>query len=242
MRQIAPRLPPVVRFGVFELDPTAGELRKSGVKVKLQEQPFQILSLLLERPGQVVTREEIQQKLWPDGTFVDFDHSLNAAVKRLREALGDSADNPQFVETIPRRGYRFIYPVKDQETKRRAWAWAMALAGLPALLALLLVLNVGHLRDHLLGRPLPGEITSIAVLPLENLSGDPEQEYFAAGIHETLITDLAKLSGLKTVIARTSMMRYQGTDKPLPEIADELGVDAVITGSVLREGETCGTS
>jgi TolB-like protein/DNA-binding winged helix-turn-helix (wHTH) protein len=237
MRQIAPRLPPVVRFGVFELDPTAGELRKSGVKVKLQEQPFQILSLLLERPGQVVTREEIQQKLWPDGTFVDFDHSLNAAVKRLREALGDSADNPQFVETIPRRGYRFIYPVKDQETKRRAWAWAMALAGLPALLALLLVLNVGHLRDHLLGRPLPGEITSIAVLPLENLSGDPEQEYFAAGIHETLITDLAKLSGLKKVIARTSMMRYQGTDKPLPEIADELGVDAVITGSVLREGD-----
>jgi TolB-like protein/DNA-binding winged helix-turn-helix (wHTH) protein len=232
-----PSAPRIIRFGVFAVDLQAGELHKNGVKVRLQEQPFQILSLLLEHPGRVVTREEIQQQLWPEGTFVDFEHSLNAAVKRLREALGDSADNPQFVETVPRRGYRFIYSVEGAQARRRPWVWALALAALPALLTLLLALNVGHLRDRLLGRPLPREITSIAVLPCENLSGDPQQEYFAAGIHEALITDLAKLSGLKKVIARTSMTRYQGTDKPLPEIADELGVDAVITCSVLREGD-----
>ncbi len=98
-------------FGVYELDLKAGELRRQGVKVKLQEQPFQILLMLLERPGEVVTREEIQQKLWPADTFVDFEHGINAAVKRLREALGDSAENPRFVETLTRRGYRFIYPV-----------------------------------------------------------------------------------------------------------------------------------
>ena len=107
----APPGPRTIRFGVFELDLKAGELRKQGLKIKLQEQPFQILVMLLERPGEVVTREEIQQKLWPADTFVDFEHGINAAVKRLREALDDSADNPRFVETLPRRGYRFIAPV-----------------------------------------------------------------------------------------------------------------------------------
>ena len=119
--------PRIVRFGVFEVDLRAGELRKSGVKIKLQEQPFQILSLLLGRPGDVVTREEIQKKLWPADTFVDFEHSLNAAVKRLREALGDSADNPRFVETLPRRGYRFIYPVEEPEHRARRPRWVVAL-------------------------------------------------------------------------------------------------------------------
>jgi DNA-binding winged helix-turn-helix (wHTH) protein/Tol biopolymer transport system component len=101
----------VVRFGAYEVDPCAGELRRNGVKVKLQEQPFQVLSLLLERPGQVVSREELKRRLWPADTFVDFDHSLNAAIKRLRDALNDSADNPRFVETLARRGYRFVAPV-----------------------------------------------------------------------------------------------------------------------------------
>ncbi len=138
----------VVRFGVFEVDLQAAELRKNGVKVKLQEQPFQILNLLLERPGKVVTREKIQHKLWPADTFVDFEHSLNAAVKRLREALGDSAETPRFVETIPRRGYRFIYPVE-----RPGWASRIrqlrivALAGV-ALLAVLIGLNVAGLRER----------------------------------------------------------------------------------------------
>ena len=125
----------VIRFGVFEVDLQAAELRRNGVKVKLQEQPFQILNLLLERPGKVVTREEIQHKLWPDGTFVDFEHSLNAAVKRLREALGDSADNPRFVETLPRRGYRFIYPVEGRDRASHTWQVALVLAALGVLLA-----------------------------------------------------------------------------------------------------------
>ena len=111
---MAPAIPPssrTIRFGVFELDPRAGELRKHGLKIKLQEQPFEVLVILLERPGEVATREEIQQKLWPADTFVDFKHGINAAVKRLREALDDTADNPRFVETLARRGYRFIAPV-----------------------------------------------------------------------------------------------------------------------------------
>jgi TolB-like protein/DNA-binding winged helix-turn-helix (wHTH) protein len=205
--------PQVVRFGVFAVDLQAGELYKGGVKLKLQDQPFQILSLLLKQPGKVVTREEIQQTLWPDGTFVDFEHSLNAAVKRLREALGDSAETPRFVETLPRRGYRFIYPV---ERGRRISRMRMAAIALAALAAVLFGLNVGGLRDRLLGRPLPGEITSIAVLPLENLSGDPEQEYFADGMTEAL--------------------QFKGGDKPLQEIARQLKVDAVVEGAVVREG------
>src|ERR1700731_4247802 len=100
-----------VQFGIFEVDLRAGELRRNGSRVKLQEQPFQILTLLLERPGDVVSREELQKKLWPADTFVDFDHSLNAAIRRLRDALGDSAENPRFVETVARRGYRFLAPV-----------------------------------------------------------------------------------------------------------------------------------
>src|SRR5882724_4486259 len=100
-----------VQFGIFEVDLRAGELRRNGSKVKLQEQPFQILTILLAHPGEVVTREELQKKLWPADIFVDFDHSLNAAIRRLRDALGDSAENPRFVETVARRGYRFVAPV-----------------------------------------------------------------------------------------------------------------------------------
>jgi TolB-like protein/DNA-binding winged helix-turn-helix (wHTH) protein/Tfp pilus assembly protein PilF len=241
--------PRMVRFGVYEVDLRAGELRKSGVKIKLQEQPFQILALLLGRPGEVVTREEIQKQLWPADTFVDFEHSLNAAVKRLREALGDSADNPRFVETLPRRGYRFIYPVEGRPSTalgikgqagldgrrigRRAW---LAALGLLALVAVLVGLNVGGLRERLLGRAAPGQITSIAVLPLANLSGDPEQDYFVDGMTETLITELSKIRAL-TVISRQSVMQFKGTDKPLPEIARELNVDAVVQGSALHIGE-----
>src|SRR5712691_4204970 len=107
-----------LRFGVFEVDLRAGELRKHGLRVRLQEQPFQILAMLLERSGEVVTREELQKKLWPGGTFVDFDEGLNTALKKLRYALGDSPDNPTFIETIPRRGYRFIAPVKTLDESR----------------------------------------------------------------------------------------------------------------------------
>jgi TolB-like protein/Flp pilus assembly protein TadD len=185
-----------IRFGVFEIDPRAGELRKQGVKVKLQEQPFQILQMLLRCPGEVVTREELQQKIWPSDTFVDFDHGLYNAIKRLREALGDSAETPRFVETLSRRGYRFIGKIECDAPRLR----------------------------------------SLAVLPLENLSHDPEQEYFAEGLTEALITTLAKIGELR-VVSRTSTMQYKGVRKPLREIARELEVDAIIEGTVLRAGD-----
>src|SRR6266478_5762835 len=185
----------IVRFGVFELDFRASELRKQGTKVKLQEQPFQILQVLLQRPGEIVTREELQQKIWPSDTFVDFDHGLYNAIKRLREALGDSAETPRFVETLSRRGYRFVGKIECEASQMR----------------------------------------SLAVLPLENLSRDPEQEYFAEGMTEALITTLAKIGELR-VVSRTSAMQYKGVHKPLREIARELEVDTIVEGTVLRAG------
>jgi len=195
----------VVRFGPFEADSRAGELRKDGVKLKLVGQPFEVLAMLLERPGQLVTREELRARLWPTDTFVDFDHGLNAAVNKLRDALSDSAEKPNYVETLPRRGYRFISAV-----------------GL-------------HDSQNLLGEPSSPKIQSLAVLPLENLSNDPEQEYFADGMTDQLITNLAQISALK-VISRTSAIRYKGTKKSLPEIARELHVDAVVEGAVMWMG------
>src|SRR5437879_64451 len=184
-----------VRFGAFELDFRASELRKQGTKIKLQDQPFQILQILLQRPGGTVSREELQQKIWPSDTFVDFDHGLYNAIKRLREALGDSAETPRFVETLSRRGYRFVGKIECDASQLR----------------------------------------SLAVLPLENLSRDPEQEYFAEGLTEALITTLAKIGELR-VISRTSAMQYKGVHKPLREIARELQVDAIVEGTVLRAG------
>jgi TolB-like protein/Tfp pilus assembly protein PilF len=189
----------VVRFGAFELDFRANELRKQGAKVKLQEQPLQLLQILLEKPGAVVTREELQQKIWPSDTFVDFDHGLYNAIRRLREALGDSAETPHYIETLARRGYRFIGPVGNPPAS------------------------------------VPSAIRSLAVLPLENLSHDPEQEYFAEGLTEALITTLAKIGELR-VVSRTSAMQYKGVHKPLREIARELEVDTIVEGTVLRAG------
>src|SRR5208337_4651320 len=270
-----------VHFSIFEVDLRAGELRKQGLKVKLHGQPFQVLAMLLERPGELVTREEIREKLWPQDTFIDFEHSVNSSIKRLREALGDDAATPRFIETLPRHGYRFIAQVETlpynhtQEAKGEAetafdsespapgtgrpaglgdadsaatagdrrlrlpkrWV-AAAMAGLAAaLIAILIGLNAFSLRDRLLPRtsPVP-QIKSIAILPLENLSRDPEQEYFADGITEELITNLGNIAALR-VISRTSVMRYKGTRKPLPEIARELNVDALVEGTVLRSGD-----
>ncbi len=240
-----------VRFGVFEVDLRSGELRKQGLKIKLQGQPIQILALLLERPGDVVTREEIQKKLWPADTFVDFEHGLNAAIKKLRAALGDSADSPRFVETLHGRGYRFIAPVEGCPAPpispsppapaggtfaRRALPVAGTALAVVGLVAVLIGLNVGGLREQLLSGVAPGQITSLAVLPLENLSGDPEQEYFADGMTEALIGELGRIWALR-VISRTSVMQYKKAKKPLSEIARELDVDAVIEGSVLRAGK-----
>ncbi len=187
----------LVRFGAFEVDLRSGELHKQGLKIKLQEQPFQILAMLLERPGEVLTREEVCQKLWARDTFVDFDHSLGTAIKKLRQALGDDAETPRYIETLPRRGYRFIAPVETAGADLRVGAslrkWRL-LASAGVLLAIPLLsigLNVGRMRDRLLSLHAPPRIESLAVLPLENLSGDPAQDYFADGMTDELITEVA---------------------------------------------------
>jgi TolB-like protein/DNA-binding winged helix-turn-helix (wHTH) protein len=237
--------PRPIHFGVFQVNLHTGELRKNGSKIKLEGQPFQILALLLDRPGELVTREELEQKLWAPGTFVDFEHSINAAVKRLREVLGDSADSPHFIETLPRRGYRFIYPLEGTGPMqavvppapwwRRHWAAGLLLivvvgAGASA------SLKVARLRNSSIRPPTPQLFQSIAVLPMRNLSGDPTQDYFADGMTEALITELGKTSALR-VISLQSVLRYKGSRKPISDIARELNVDAVIEGSVLRSGD-----
>ena len=247
-----------IRFGVFEVRREARELRKHGIRIKLEAQPFEILTALLEKPGGIVTRGELQARLWPKGTFVDFDKSLTKAVNKVRTALGDSPANPRFIETLSGKGYRFIAPVTLVEEPhppatvgeprqvapgevvtsrphswRRLVRW-MAVGLLP-LMTLAAVLNLGGVRDRWL--PFKGlpRVQSIAVLPLENLSHDPEQEYFADGLTDALITDLGRISTLR-VISRTSVMQYKRTRKSLPQIARELDVDAAVEGTVLRSG------
>lgn len=251
----------IVRFGTFEADLNTRELRKSGIRIKIHGQPFEVLAMLLERPGESVPREELQQRLWPTDTFVDFDHGVNTAINRLREALGDSAENPRFIETVPRHGYRFIGPVESpvaapagstdiraeasssgesaagavaasRVSGRRAKILAVALVVAVALLA---ALSSNRVRERLFGRPSPPRIQSLAVLPLVNLSGNPDQDYFADGMTEALITDLGKIGALR-VISRTSVMQYKDTKRPLPEIARELNVDALVEGTVTRSG------
>ncbi len=235
--------PGLIRFGIFEVDSHAEELRKNGAKVRLEGHPFQILALLLERPGQLVTREELKQKLWAADTFVDFEHSINVAVMRLREALDDSAETPRFVETLPRRGYRFIYPVDSAGAEvqlpaawwPRHWAASLVVVVAAAVLAGVLAANLGGLRDRIFGVK-PGPIHSVAVLPFKNLTGDPGQEFFADGMTDALTTELAQVRALR-VISVTSAMFYKGERKKLPEIARELNVDAVVEGSVQRSGD-----
>jgi TolB-like protein/DNA-binding winged helix-turn-helix (wHTH) protein/tetratricopeptide (TPR) repeat protein len=247
----------VVRFGLFELDRRSGELRRDGVRVRVQEQPLRILDALLAAPGEPVTREALRQRLWPDDTFVDFDNGLNRAINRLRAALGDEADNPRFIETLERRGYRFIAPVTPPEAMpggappspaeqppvteppsttgrgRSRVAW-LGGAGAVVALAVLLIAVVPSLRR---GTDQSGRvpIQSLAVLPLANLTGDPAQDYFSDGMTDALITNLASLPALR-VISRQSVMRYKGSAKALPEIARELGVEGVVEGSVVRSG------
>ena len=236
-----------IRFAEFEVDPRAGELRRLGVKVRLQEQPFQVLAMLLEHPGEVVTREELQQRIWPAATFVDFENGLNKAINKLRGALGDSAETPRFVETLPRHGYRFnasIDRVVEQQDKDLAKGghvgvppqsrrWLAAVGGAVILGSLIFSLNLAGLRERLFENTAARPIQSLAVLPLVNLSGDPSQEYFADGMTETLITELGKLGAFR-VISRTSAMHYKASKKLLPEIAQELNVDAIVETAVLR--------
>jgi TolB-like protein/DNA-binding winged helix-turn-helix (wHTH) protein len=236
---------PVVRFATFELDVRAGELHKAGARVKLQDKPFRLLAALLERPGELVTREELCGRLWPSDTFVDFDNSLNNAVNRVRAALGDAADRPRFVETVGGYGYRFIAPVetvpkvapapipsaparRTPRVSRRT-----VIVGL-ALLAPLLAAAAGW-QAWRSRQPYAGPIRSLAVLPFDNLSADRDDEYLADGITDVLITELAGIRSLR-VISRQSVLRYKDSPKPMPEIARELGVDGIVEGAVLRSG------
>ncbi len=246
------------RFGVFAADLRSGELYKQGLKIKLQDHPFQILALLLERPGELVTRQELRDRLWSADTFVDFDVGLNTAVKRLRDALGDDAETPRFIETLHRRGYRFLAPVQwesesaiaqtatpaeaklaphagHSSTARLSTRWILpAWIALAATAALLVSFGAPRVR-HIFLPAAAARIQSIAVLPLENLSGDPGQEYFADGMTDALIAHLARINSLR-VISRTSVMRYKAARKPLAQIARELNVDAIVEGSVVRSG------
>jgi len=255
----------IIRFGVFEVDLDAAELRKHGLRLKLPEQPFQILAMLLERPGDIVTREELRNRLWQTDTFVDFDHGVNNAVMRLREVLGDSSDNPRFVETLPRRGYRFIAHIdelswsppssvaQDSKTEKIVDSAPQAQSAEAAVLPpirrrqRLMVASLGVVALIAAGfawryvatlhtsRTNIKQTTSVVVLPLENLSGDREQDYFADGMTDELIASLAKIRSLR-VISRSTAMAYKHTRKPLSELANELHVDAVVEGTVLRVG------
>jgi TolB-like protein/DNA-binding winged helix-turn-helix (wHTH) protein/Tfp pilus assembly protein PilF len=240
-----------LRFDVFELDTRAGELRKRGVKLRLRGQPLQVLAILVERAGDVVTREELQGQIWPADTFVDFDHSLHNAVARIREVLGDSAEKPRYIETLPRRGYRYIGPVEDFQTQRLGTetgdptSQPVTLVPSPTrkrtlVLVLGALFAVGLVAwttwHYLHARTAVPPIHSLAVLPLDNLSGDPSEEFFADGMTDQLITDLARVGSLR-VISRTSVMRFKGAKKGLPEIARELNVDAIVEGSVIRSGQ-----
>jgi TolB-like protein/DNA-binding winged helix-turn-helix (wHTH) protein len=241
----------IVKFGVIEVDLEAGELRKSGVRQKLAGQPFQILQFFLEHPQEIVTREQLRKHIWRDETVVDFDLALKKAVNRIREVVGDSAESPRFIETIPRRGYRFIAPVAVSDggdgaleisrvaPVKRNWPrkqrWLIA-AGIVALfVAIFFAARAFRVRDRVQATSAP-QIRSLAVLPLQNLSADPAQEYFSDGLTDALITNLAQMDSLK-VISRTSSMVYKGTRKTLPEIARELNVDGIVEGTVQRSGD-----
>jgi TolB-like protein/DNA-binding winged helix-turn-helix (wHTH) protein/Tfp pilus assembly protein PilF len=243
----------LIQFDDFEVDLHSGELYQNGRKIKLQERPFKILSILLESPSEVVTREELRRRIWPADTFVDFDHSLAVAVNKIREALGDSAEAPRFVETVGRRGYRFLgssarpqtvpVPVENDrplpqpvaaESSTPVARWRIAVLVMTVSLLALVVWGSSQIYQRRSTASVL-RISSLAVLPLENLSGDSTQDYFSDGMTDELITDLAKLPSVR-VISRTSTAQYKGTRKTIPQIARELNVDALVEGTVVRVG------
>jgi len=245
-----------LRFGVFELDLKTGELRKSGRGVRLRPQAAKVLGILASRPGQLVTREDLQGQLWGQETFVDFEHSINLCIREIRTALSDDAATPRYIETLPRQGYRFIAPVHDRDkserdptvnlqslapatpitpvSRRSYWPVAVFGAVVLAIAIAAVVTNPRDWRARFFGGA-AGPVRAIAVLPLQNLTGDPAQDYFADGMTEALTTDLARMESLQ-VISRTSTMQYKTAKKSLPAIARELNADAVVEGSVQRAG------
>ncbi len=247
------------RFGPFQVDPRSGELRRNGIRIRLQEQPFQVLVALLERPGELVSREELRNRLWPTDTFVNFENSLNSAVNRLRDALGDSADNPHYIETLPRRGYRFIAqattaesgsPKEPEAAQTRTMGPPHSPAGpaappssapyrsgklvwvATAAMAILLAI-AGFLMSRSDSSGIPAGKIMLAILPFDDLTGAEDHQYFVEGLTDELILQLGKLRPARLgVIARTSILQYRGTRKPIDQIGRELGVQYVLTGTV----------
>ncbi len=259
----------VHRFGEFSLHCGKFELSRNGRRLKLERKPLELLILLVTRHGQVVTREEIAQRLWDREVFVDIEHGINTAIRKIRQTLGDSADLPQFVLTVSGSGYRFIATVTDVEpdvaeptqspdvpieppptppgissahsilsaVKLRHRLWVVTVLCASVLVAILTLTMGPHpLAAAFLHRDSRAAIGSIAVLPLQNLSGDPSQEYFADGMTDELTTQLARIANLR-VVSRTSVMANKGSRRPLPDIARQLGVDAIVEGSIVRSGD-----
>jgi TolB-like protein/DNA-binding winged helix-turn-helix (wHTH) protein/Tfp pilus assembly protein PilF len=252
----------IYRFGNFEVDTLAHQLRKQGVRLRLQDQPYQILLLLLERAGQVVTRDELRQRIWPSSVFVDFDHGLNNAISRLREVLGDAAATPRFIETIPRVGYRFLdtvtvlpgeaavatlashspesasqppaATVRSTGKRRQILAAGVAAAVLIAALLRLGLADRQGVEKHAANAVAP--VPSVAVLPFANMSSDEENEHFSDGLTEELVNKLAGIRGLK-VVARTSTYRFKGKKESPAEIAQALQVNHLLDGSVRRSND-----
>ena len=238
----------IFRFDDYTLDARTGELVRNGTKLALREQPLQLLLALLEQPGELVSREHLIGRLWEQNTFVDFDRGLNKAVNHLRETLGDSAEHPRYVETLPRKGYRFVGQLKDDErpipspvlippqTRSRS-RWWLAIPAAALVLSAAVAANFGSIRTRIVGRlhPGPPRISSIAVIPLESLSGDRDQEYFTDGLTDELITNLANI-GSTRVVSRASILRYKGTKQSIAEIGRALDADAIIEGTVTRSG------
>ena len=262
----------IYEFGPFRLIPEERQLLRDGQVVPLTPKAFDLLLVLVENSGHLIEKEELMKRVWPD-SFVE-EANLSVKMSALRRALGEGPNEHQYVETVPRHGYRFVAGVKERwdegtESSTRELGeedshgrpvadherqipspppaarsrphvvlrrGPLALVGLLLLPVLLLGLNAGGLRERLLGKDNPVRIQSLGMLPLENLSGDASQDYFADGMTEALVTDLARISALR-VISRPSVMRYMGARKPLREVARELNADAVLAGSVLRSGE-----
>ena len=257
-----------IRFGAFEVDLESGELSKHGHRVNLQDQAFEVLRFLLENHGKIVSREELHQKVWPDGTFVDFQNALSHDVNRIREALSDTAEHPHYIETVPRKGYRFIHPIDpiDSDTrietaplaegpppeggrkglnreplpsakqKKTKWLKSGILWAGTSLMVMATVLAGWHYAQSkwLKANPLP--IRSVAVLPLDTLQHEHEQEAFAEGVTEELISRLAKIGSLQ-MNSRRSTLAYKGKQKQLAQIARELNVDALLEGTSLLSGD-----
>jgi TolB-like protein/DNA-binding winged helix-turn-helix (wHTH) protein/Flp pilus assembly protein TadD len=233
----------VVRFGVFELDGQAHELRKNGIRLRLQGQPLEVLRLLVERAGEVVTREELRQRLWPADTFVDFDHSVNNAVARIREALGDSSDAPRFIATVPRRGYKFLAPVELRpswpayrsatpaviaRTRLRGWTLFVAFTAAIAV--------AGGIFSTWRGTRAQARPYRIAVLPIKNLSPEPDRDYFSDGLTDQIIYNLSIIDGLE-VKSRTSSFQFKGKTSNVRNVGRDLQADLVLEGTVVRDAE-----